>query len=260
MAGRFSLLGALLCGPVFAQAPSAESAPAPSAAPAPATTPALEDHEGPFVMDLSIAADNPDAAPVVTAMLKDNVGVAAALVHWQVAGQPWQETVLVGGKGPLRIARLPDGPQRTGFSLWIEAKDAAGNITRVASEHSPLEVKAAVEGNSERIAHQDVIEPVKGGSDPVWIMVALGAGVVSTATASVAAYDLGLNFKKSDEVLVLLDDDTISAKRRRELERTQTELGQVELQDGAVAITLGAVGAAAVVTGVTLLILAAAEQ
>ena len=240
-------------------APSAVADDVSVAVPA-ASTPAPTDTEGPSVVDLSIAADNPDAAPVVTTMLKDNVGVASAVVHWRVPGQPWQQTPLQGGTGPLRIARLPDGPQRTGFSAWIEAKDGAGNVTRVASEGAPLEVVAAVEGNSERVSRQTADDEAIRGPHPAWVMLAMATGIAGTAGAGVFVYDINIINKRSDEVAVLLDDGGISASRRAELEGTQLELQRVLTQDTAIAATLGVIGAAALVTGVTLLVFAAVEQ
>ena len=41
------------------------------------------------MLDVSIAADNPLAAPVLTLSLKDNVGVLDAIAWWRGEGQPW---------------------------------------------------------------------------------------------------------------------------------------------------------------------------
>ncbi|MDP2341567.1 MAG: hypothetical protein Q8O67_11445 [Deltaproteobacteria bacterium] len=225
----------------------------------------VADTEPPVVIDLSIAADNPRSAPIVTTMLSDNVGVAGAIVHWRLAGapgepvSPWREAVLVGGSGPLRIARLPDGPQRTGFMLWIEAKDAAGNVARVASEHAPLTVQAATEGNQVRVEREAADDDDGKGPDPGWVMLAMATGIGASAGAGIFAYDLSVISQRTEQVDGLLRDD-ISTARRTELEGVQDELRTVFIQDAAAAATLGAIGAAALVTGVTLLVFAAVEQ
>ena len=244
----------LLALPAFADEPAmvAED-------PTTSTAPEFKDTAGPVVIDLSIAADNPASAPVVTTMLRDDVGVASAVVHWRTKGQPWQQAVLVGGTGPLRIARLPDGPQRTGFSMWIEAKDDAGNMTHVASEHAPLEIKAAVEGNSQRVTRETAAADVVRGPDPGWVMLALATGIAAGAGSGIFFYDMNVIATRSDQVNKLLGDD-VSAARRQELEGARDELQTGFIQDAVVATTLGVVGVAGLVTGVTLLVFAAAEQ
>ena len=243
-----------------ATATTTTTAPAPTTAATAATTVvAPGDVTAPQVLDVSIAADNPLVAPVVTALLLDNVGVASAVAHWRVAGGTWQERPLVGGSGQLFIARLPDGVQKTGFVLWLEVKDAANNGVRIGSDAAPLEVPAAIEGNVERVERQEAADSAFRGPHPAWVMLALGAGIAGTASAGIFVYDLSVLGKKAELVDTLLDSD-LSAKRRTELEATEVQLDEAILQDQVLVGILGVIGGAALATGVVLLTVSAIEQ
>jgi hypothetical protein len=228
-------------------------------APAPTTTTTISDAAAPIVVEVAIAADNPAAAPLVTARVDDDVEVASAVAHWRVEGSAWQETPLQGG-GRMLIGRLPDGPQRTGFGVWVEVKDAAGNVARVGSEAEPLDVAAAVEGNADRLAHQAAADTAFRGPHPAWVMLALGTGIAATAGAGVFVYDLNVLSQKTALVDDLLAGDDISDRRRGELESTRTALEKAAVQDQALVATLGVLGGAALATGAVLLTVSALEQ
>ena len=217
--------------------------------------------EGPLVRDLLIAADNPQAAPVVTAQISDPQGVATAAVHWQAPdASQWEVTPMVGGSGSTRIARLTDGAQLSGFSLWIEATDGAGHVTRVGSKATPLLIPPAVEGNAGRVTRQNAQQPGVQGPDPAWVMLTLGTGIAASAAAAVFGVDLNIIGRRIDTVDDLLLDTSISTRRRTELEDTRVQLETAFAQDAAVAATLGIIGVAGLGAGVTLLIFASIEQ
>lgn len=249
---RVALLALAVATSAQAQAPTTTTTPTTTA-----TTTA--DAVQPEVLDISIAADNPLAAPVLQLTVKDNVGVASVVAHWRVEGSPWQETPFVGG-GPMYMARLPDGPQKVGFGVWIEAKDAAGNVARVGSEAAPLEVAAAVEGNNDRVARQAAADAAFRGPHPAWVMLALGSGIAAGAGAGVFVYDLNVLGHKRELVNDLLDSNDLSDKRRAELEATGTAIDKAVLQDQALVGTLGVLAGAALATGVVLLTVSAIEQ
>lgn len=237
---------------------STEASPTPPTT-TPAATTTAPDTRPPQVLDLSIASDNPLSAPVITLMIKDDVGVANVVCHWRVGAGAWQDTPMNGGSGQLFIAVLPDGTQETGFSLWVEAHDAANNFAHVASDVTPLVVAAAVEGNAERVERQELEAQKVNGPHPAWVMLALGTGIATGAAAGVFVYDLSLIGKRQEIVDGLLAQD-ISAARRAELEDTKVGLDEAVLQDGALVGTLGVISAAALTTGVVLLTVAALEE
>jgi hypothetical protein len=217
------------------------------------------DHDPPVVVDVAVAADNPSAAPVVTAMFRDNVGVAEARVHWRTAGQDWSVIVMAGEGGGLRIARLPDGVQRQGFSLWLDARDAAGNVVRVASASDPIAVPPAVEGNRERLEREQAeveFPPVHPGV----VAIALGTGLVAGAASGVFWYDWRLASRRLEEVEGRLASGGLSAGERESLTRTRDALGDAITQDIVFGSIFGVVAVAAVATGVTLSVIGTLEE
>ncbi len=235
-------------------AAQAQEPPAPVAAPV-----ADVDVEAPLVIEVSIAADNPKVAPVITASLKDNVGVQSAVAWWRVAGQPWQSVPFIAA-GPMFMARLPAGTQTTGFSVWMEIKDAAGNVSRVGAEAAPLEVPPALEGNRERVERQAEADVAFAGPHPAWVMLAIGTGIAATAGAGIFVYDLNVLAQRGEQVDDLLADDDISDTRRVELEATRVAIDRTVTQDTAITATLAVIGGVALATGAVLLTVAAIEQ
>src|SRR5438128_2128039 len=109
---------------------------------------ATPDTDPPIIEDLAAAASNPDAAPIVSAMLSDpGSGIGTAYVHYRGVGSTsWEKAELKGAANGLFIARLPDGLQKSGFDYYVEATDVAGNgPTRIGSENAPIRVDRATE-------------------------------------------------------------------------------------------------------------------
>ena len=91
-------------------------------------------------------------------------------------------------------------------------------------------------------------------------MLTLGTGIAASAAAAVFGVDLNIIGRRIDTVDDLLLDTSISTRRRTELEDTRVQLETAFAQDAAVAATLGIIGVAGLVAGVTLLIFASIEQ
>ncbi len=217
-------------------------------------TAATADTNPPTIADMSIAADNPRAAPVISANVYDDVTVGSAIVWWRTPGGEWQQSPLMG-TGRFRLLRLPDGVQTEGFDCYLEVIDGAGNVATAGTRTSPLAIARAVEGNALRVKNQLADEGAIAGPHPGWIMLSLGVGVAAGAGAGIFAYDYGLTNTRLDGIDEQLSGN-ISDTRRGELERSQSALEKVKTQDVAAAAILGVVAAAGVVTGVVLLVLA----
>lgn len=221
-------------------------------------TPAVVvDSAAPTISNFSVAADNPDAAPVISIAVRDNVGVTSAVCHWQAPGSSWQATPMAGTS--FRIARLPEGTQTTGFNVYVEVTDAAGNISRAGSADQPIAVARALRGNLARVNAEKAAAEHVEGPHPAWVALALGVGVVGAGGAGIFGYDLALTGTR----LTAIEDElggSVSSTRRAALERSQTALQQVQVQDATGLVVLGVVGVAGLVTGTTLLVMAVAAQ
>lgn len=164
---------------------SAASSPALSSAPAPDSV--VVDKGLPLVEDLSIAASGPSVAPVVSAVVRDaETSVVRVEVCYRATGvvEGFSCLPMAKGEGDLFLARLPDGLQTSGFSLYLVAHDAAENKARFGSEEKPLEVAAASEGTLERIEREERLLAY-GAVHPGWIMVSLGTGLLAAGGAGV---------------------------------------------------------------------------
>ena len=231
--------------PPVAAAPPTATASAPAAQPV-TSTPApvapadpLIDSDAPGIEDVAVAASNPDVAPVITAVLSDNgSGIGSAILSYRVAGAAeWQTLALAGTPGDNWVGRLPDGPQRTGFSWCLDVTDKSGTAGHLGTRERPFEVPAATEGTLSQLEH----EPQKG-IHPAWVMVAFGGGVLSGAGAGAFAIDLGTSNTRLKNTV-----DTT----------TRTALQHAITQDAQIASVLGVVGAAGIATGIVLLVFSA---
>jgi hypothetical protein len=260
MAARFLLCCSVLwAGLAMAQVPddsaptSAEPDPEPPAAPADAVV------AGPTVRSLEVAADNPDAAPVVSLVLDDAVGGGNAALWWRADGGAWASLPMAGGPSGLKLARLPDGTQRSGFSFYIEASDDRGGMTAFGTRAAPISVAAAVEGNADRLRNNARDENAVVGPHPAFVMMALGVGVLAGAGAGVFAYDLSIVNARLADVEERLADNP-SDGSRASLEASRSSFQDAALQDTTAAILLGVVAGVAIATGTTLLVVGALEQ
>ena len=153
------LVCALACLPTRAQvaAPTATTETTTSQTVTTTTTPAVTssddvvattgDTSPPTITDITIASDNPAAAPVISANVADDVGVVSAVCWWRTPSSTWQRSALAGS-GAFRLVRLPDGVQQQGFDTWLEVTDAAGNVATAGTSAAPMTVGPAVEGNA----------------------------------------------------------------------------------------------------------------
>ena len=235
--------------------------------PAPPEAVASEpDSVGPIISDVACAAENPQAAPIITALVSDDVSVAKAVVRWRVGAEPWVETVLGGhsadGVSSLFLARLPDGVQRQGFVYVLEVQDDAGNVTRVGSEQNPLIVPPAVESTAVRMARQAQEAEVANvpAIHPGWIMLSLGVGVLAGGGASVFAIDLAGATSRQKDAQARIDGGVVTGAERVAAERFVREMDQAIVQDAAATAVFGVMSVAALVTGGVLLVMAATTE
>ncbi len=224
---------------------------------------------GPTVGALEVAADNPDAAPVISLTIDRAVGAGVATVWWRASGTTavgadgggptWTKMAMAGGPSGLKLARLPDGVQRAGFSFYVEATDDRGGLTTFGSRAAPITVEPAVEGNADRLRNDARDENAIVGPHPAFVMIALSAGVLAGAGAGIFAYDLSIvNGQLADVDAELADNP--SASRRAALEASRASFADAALQDTTAAVLLGVVAGVALVTGTTLLVVGAVEQ
>lgn len=194
---------------------------------------------------------------MISVAVRDNVGVTSAVCFWQVPGGGWQSTPMAGTS--FRIARLPEGTQTTGFEVYVEVTDAAGNISRAGSPDQPIAVAKALRGNLARVAAEKAASEHVEGPHPGWVALSLGVGVLGAGGAGIFGYDLALTGTR----LAAIDDElagSVSSSRRASLEESRTALQKVQVQDTTGVVVLGVVGVAGLVTGTTLLVMAVAAQ
>ena len=214
----------------------------------------------PFQLEgVTVASDNPLAAPVVTATLLHGAGTATATLWFRSGAEEWKSTPMASGPTGLCLVRLPDGLQLTGFSFFVEAKDGAGGSAAAGSRASPIDVPPATEGNAERVTRDARDAGAMVGPHPAFVMMALGAGVLAGAGAGVFGYDLAVvNSRLAATDAELAANPT--AARRAELLGEQDSLGKAAVQDTVATVIFGVVAGVAVVTGSALLVVAAIEQ
>lgn len=225
--------------------------------PPPPTPPT--DLEAPIISDLAAAASSPDAAPVITVNVTDaGSGVGNVVVHYRAQGKKRWERLDLTGDGGLYLARLPDGLQRTGFEYWVTATDVAGNgPTRIGSDDRPISVAPATVSTARALAQRAAEED--DGHDPLWAMVAIGAGVVAGASAGLFAVAASGFGAKTAEVTEVLKRDDLSSSLRTRLVKRQSGFEDAALQQTVIASTLGGIAVLSVATGVTLLVLGELE-
>jgi hypothetical protein len=209
----------------------------------------------PGLSGLSVAADNPAAAPVVSLTVEPVD--AEVTVWWRATGAEWT-AIATSRPGAFRLARLPDGVQQKGFSFFVEA-NAGGHTARTGSRASPIEVPPAVEGNVERFDRDARDAAAFAGPHPAFVMIALGTGIVAGAGAGAFAWDLQVVQRRT-----IVVDDALAANptgdERAGLEAERRGLDNAALQDTVAVAVLGSVAGVALVTGVTLLVICAVEQ
>jgi hypothetical protein len=178
--------------PAEAPAPvePAPVAPPPPPPPPPEPEPP-KDTEPPFIEDVAVASTNPDAAPMVTAIITDKTGVEKASVFFRRPGTTaFAQMSLSPGEDGLFLVRLPEGTQNSGFQYYVYATDGT-NETSLGSEDDPFDVDPAVEGTlarlerERRLAEQPEIHPA-------WVMFSLGAGILAGAGSGAFFYDWGV--------------------------------------------------------------------
>lgn len=213
------------------------------------------DTEPPSVDDFAVAAQNPNGAPYVTAVITDDAsGVASAIVFTRQAGKlEWQQTPLVANDGGLFLGKLPDGLQKTGFEYYVEVTDAKGNgPTKVGSRNQPLIVEPA--GMGELAREKIPVEQAQFVVHPAWVMVAMGAGILAAGVSGIFWYDLGGLVIQRQDNQALLDMGGLSNADRAELEAANANIDNAIIGDIAIAGTLTAIAAAALGTGIGMLV------
>lgn len=213
------------------------------------------DTEPPSVDDFAVAAQNPNGAPYVTAVITDDAsGVASAIVFTRQAGKlEWQQTPLVANDGGLFLGKLPEGLQKTGFEYYVEVTDAKGNgPTTVGSRNAPHIVEPA--GMGELAREKIPVEQAQFVVHPAWVMVAVGAGILAAGISGIFWYDLGGLVIERQDNQALLDMGGLSNADRAELEAANANIDNAIIGDIAIAGTLTAIAAAALGTGVGMLV------
>lgn len=201
----------------------------------------------PLVEDLSIAASGPSVAPVVSAVVRDaETSVSRVEVCYRATGgvEGFSCLPMAKGERDLFLARLPDGLQTSGFSLYLVAHDAAENEARFGSEEKPLEVAAASEGTLERLDREERLLAY-GAVHPGWIMLSLGTGLLAAGGA-------GIFWSDYANMRALQQSETDPARKAR---REEVLLGDLLWAGG-----LTVVAAVGTVTGAVLLGVSGADQ
>jgi hypothetical protein len=250
------MIAPLLLALLSTQAPSAPPSAVSSTDAPPVEAPS--DAESPNIEDLAVAAANPAAPPMITAVFSDDAsGVKLAEVFFRKPGDAsYEKAEFAAGQSGIFIARLPDGLQRSGFEYYVEVVDAAGNPpSRLGSADRPLVVNGATESTAARLERRAIEERIEPSIHPGWTMLALGVGVAAGAGAGVFAYDWNVTrgrIDAVDEVLAANPSDVAAQDQRAALQNAQ-------LLDGTIGALLGVVGAAGLAIGVTMVVLSAVE-
>jgi hypothetical protein len=197
--------------------------------------------------DVAVAAGRGGQVSRVTAIVTDDMsGVESVVVFFRTKDEIlFREAKLVAGEGGLFLGQLPPGIQNIGFSYYLEATDAGGNIARLGSQERPFVVAAAGESDLVRIERQENITPPEPTIHGGWVALALGAGVVVT----VAAAAFWIDFVR---IQLLLREPLTPAYRE--------QVEQAAIGDLAIASVLSLLAVVSVGTGATLLVFAALEE
>jgi hypothetical protein len=197
--------------------------------------------------DVAVAAGRGGAISRVTAIVTDDMsGVESVVVFFRTPDEIlFREAKLVAGEGGLFLGQLPKGIQNRGFSCYLEAKDAGGNVAQLGTQERPFVVAAAGESDLVRIERQENYTEPEPAIHSAWIALALGTAVVVT----VAATAFWIDFVR---IQILLREPLTPAYRE--------QVEQAALGDLAIAGVLSALAVVSIGTGTTLLVVAALDE
>ena len=256
-----------------ADAPAGEAAPMPAVDVAPPVSTEIPvaptvtgsddmaDSVPPVIDDFALAHQSPDAPPRATAVVHDDSsGVDSVTVYFRTAAAgPFSASKMTAGSGGLFLGSLENGIQRTGFFYYVEAKDAAGNVTNLGTAHRPIYIDAA--GPSVGRVFKKPQPLVEG--PPVhnfWIALAYGAGIIGGAAMGVVAFDMarvGLFWNAGSGNFI---DDLELVPSQRPSGTFKQQLEQSLILDGAIMLVAGIVAVAGMTTGSVLLVINALEE
>jgi hypothetical protein len=206
-----------------------------------------EDTTAPFIEGLAVAAQSPDLAPVITAIISDDLsGVEQGAIYYRLTpDSAYRKVPLLPGRGGVFVGRLPDGTQREGFAYYVEVFDAAGNgPARMGSPERPFTVAPATEGTSERLAREQLRSEI-GPVHPAFMVLSLGGGILAAAAAGVIWFDYG-------NVQGQLESEPPGPRRK--------ELDNAALGNVAIGGVLSVIAVTALASGIGLLVYAAREE
>jgi len=247
----------LLLVALLASAPPKSAPPAPPPPPPAAPVDDGADRDPPSIEDFAIAAENPNAAPNITARITDATGVERAIIYYRAlpaqGARSYEQLTLTGGKTGLFIARLPDGLQRTGFEYYVEVHDAAGNPpATLGSADQPFLIEGATQDTLSRLKEEEALQPKK--LNPMWPMAAFGIGVLAGAGSAAFFVHYGLLNSRDGEIVRQLGDTNLDANTRNALLKEQQDANSYRVTDLFAGGALGVAGVVGLVTGAVLLV------
>lgn len=207
------------------------------------------DETAPTIDDFAVAAGSPDAAVRVTAVVTDDAsGIEAVEIFYRIAKDAeYAKVTLEPQQGGLFMGILPDGPQRSGFAYYAQARDAAGNVATLGDPERPYKVDAPRESGLARLERSKQVVENEPTVAPIWIAATLGVGVIGAAGAALFLVDFARLW------FVLLPQETTGTVRH-------TQIQQLAYGDAIIGGVLAVLGLAGLVTGTGLLIFAALEE
>lgn len=219
----------------------------PAPAEAPSTSGGPSDQNAPSFDDVAVAAGSGGSVSRVTAIVTDDLtGVESVIVFYRSGDEVlYREAKLVAGEGGLFLGQLPAGIQNVGFSYYLEAKDAAGNLAQLGTPERPFVVAPAGESDLVRIERQANVAPPEPTIHPAWIALAIGTSVVVTVGAAAFWVDF-------IRIQLLLREPLTDAYR--------AQVEQAGIADLAIASVLSVAAVVTVGLGVGLLVFAAIDE
>lgn len=219
----------------------------PAPAEASTTNSGPADSTAPSFDDVAVAAGSGGSVSRVTAIVTDDLsGVESVIVFFRSGDEVlFREAKLVAGEGGLFLGQLPAGIQNVGFSYYLEAKDAAGNLAQLGTPERPFVVAPAGESDLVRIERQEAVRPPEPTIHPAWIALAIGTSVVVTVGAAAFWVDFV-------RIQLLLREPLTDAYRE--------QVEQAGIADLAIASVLSVAAVASIGLGVGLLVFAAIEE
>ena len=207
------------------------------------------DEVAPTIDDFAVAAGSPTAAVRVTAVVTDDAsGIEAVEIFYKVGeAREFAKVALEPQQGGLFMGILPDGPQRTGFAYYAQARDAAGNIATLGDPERPYKVEAPRESGLAKLERSKQVIENEPTVAPIWIAVTLGVGVIGAAGAALFLVDFARLW------FVLLPQETAGTTRH-------TQIQQLAYGDAIIGGILAVLGLAGLVTGTGLLVFSAFEE